>query len=207
MTQMSDPALPPFTPTKANCPSAREHSPWGRLACALHDAGVASGRVFLLMFASCVLPPSLQVDTTDAGANSPPAITSVRADGVDLPEYATVNFERGTGTLNLSLWDTDVDDALSARLFVEYKSTDPTPPRASCEAGAGHTVVRSCTLDLTGLCQAADVGVPLPGRLMQLLVFDREVLTTGQQPLYQAMPEGGLSTSRTYYLICEAPST
>jgi hypothetical protein len=153
------------------------------------------------MFVGCVIPPSLSVDTTDAGANSPPSITSVRADGVDLPEFARVNFERGADTLNLVLYDTDLDDTLFAKAFIEYRSTDPSPARSNCQT-AGSTVQRSCTLDLAGLCQAADVGVE---RLMQLLVFDRTVLDTGE-PLYQAMPPGGLSTSRTYFLICQDPT-
>ena len=48
------------------------------------------------MFSGCVIPPSLSVDTTDAGANSAPAIISVRADSVELPEFSVVNFERGS---------------------------------------------------------------------------------------------------------------
>jgi hypothetical protein len=154
------------------------------------------------MFVGCFIPPSLSVDQTDAGANAAPSITSVRADGVELPEFAKVNFERGAGTLNLVLYDTDLDDTLFAKAFIEYKSTDPTPARSNCQT-AGSTVQRSCTLDLAGLCQAADVGVQ---RLMQILVFDRQVLDTGE-PLYQAMPPGGLTTSRTYFLICQDPST
>jgi hypothetical protein len=153
------------------------------------------------MSAGCVIPPSLSVDTTDAGANSAPAIVSVRADGVELPEFSTVTFERGEGTLNLSLHDTDLTDTLYGKIFIEYKATDPTPPRSNCQA-AGTTVQRSCTLDLAGLCQAADVGQQ---RLMQVLVFDRQVLDTGE-PLYQAMAPGGLSTSRTYFLRCQEAS-
>ena len=37
---------------------------------------------------------------------------------------------------------------------------------------------------------------------VQVLVFDREPLTTGESPLYQAMPAGGLSATRTYLLKC-----
>jgi hypothetical protein len=201
MTQMSDPHTHHSTVSQANCARSWACSRRSGLAWALHGAGVARGLVCLLMFAGC-FPPSLSVDTTDAGANAAPSITSVRADGVELPEYSKVNFERGAGTLNLVLWDTDLDDTLYAKAFIEYKSTDPTPARSNCQT-AGSTVQRSCTLDLAGLCQAADVGVQ---RLMQLLVFDRQVLDTGE-PLYQAMPPGGLTTSRTYFLICQDPST
>lgn len=200
MTQMSDPRSDSSTVPQANCASRRARSRAQRMAWPLHGVGVVRGLVCLLMFVGCVIPPSLSVDTTDAGANSAPAIVSVRADNVELPEFSRVNFERGAGTLNLSLYDTDLDDTLFGKLFVEYRATDPTPPRASCQS-AGSTVQRSCTLDLAGLCQEADVATE---RLMQLLVFDRVVLDIGE-PLYQAMPPGGLSTSRTFFLICQDP--
>ncbi len=138
----------------------------------------------------------------DAGANAAPAITSVRADRVELPEFAAVTVEHGVGTFELVLYDTDLDDTLFAKAFVDYAPTAPTPARSSCQT-ARSTVERSCTLDLAGLCQAGDVGSQ---RLMQLLVFDRQVLDTGE-PLYQAMPPGGLTTSRTYALFCQDPST
>lgn len=201
MTQMSHSHTDALLAAQANCATT-----WGRsrlrgLAWALHGACVAKGLVFLLMFVGCVIPPSLSVDTTDAGANAAPSITSVRADGVELPEYAKVNFERGAGTLNLVLYDTDLDDTLFAKAFVNYLTTDPTPARSNCQT-AGATVQRSCTLDLAGLCQAADVG--RDDLVLQLLVFDRQVLDTGV-PLYQAMPPGGLTTSRTYPLVCQDP--
>jgi hypothetical protein len=155
-----------------------------------------------MMFAGCVIPPSLSVDTTDAGLNSPPSIISVRADGVELPEYSQVNFEKGTGTLNLTVYDTDLGDTLYPKIFVDYTFKDPTPPRSTCTQAAGHTVIRSSTCDLAGLCQDADIGKTTPLK-MQVLVFDRQVLDVGS-PVYQAMPPGGLSTSRTFDLFCQA---
>ena len=198
MTQMSESPRTPAPAEQANCSTTLARS---RLARSLHDGGVPVAVALLVMIAGCVIPPSLSVDTTDAGANSAPAIVSVRADGVELPEYSTVNFERGTGTLNLTVHDTDLDDKLYCKVFVNYTTADPTPPRANSQT-AGRTVERTCTLDLAGLCQAADIGQQ---RTMQVLVFDREVLDTGE-PLYQRMVEGGLSTSRTYFLICQNPS-
>jgi hypothetical protein len=154
------------------------------------------------MVAGCVIPPSLSVDTTDAGANSAPAILSVRADLVELPELSTVTFEQGVGTINLTLHDTNLDDTLTAKAYIEYNNPDATPPRASCQA-AGNTVMRTCTLDLAGLCQTLDINVK---RVMQIVVFDREVLDSSQPPLFQAMPPGGISTTRTYFLICQQRS-
>src|SRR5205085_57712 len=81
------------------------------------------------MFAGCVIPPSLSVDTTDAGANSAPSIISVRADLVEFPQFSTLVFEKGqnAGQLNITLHDTDLDDTLYVKIFVNYNRPDPTP--------------------------------------------------------------------------------
>lgn len=196
MTQMSDPhdhVSADFGPN-----SARRRGRTG-VARALHDRGVLRALALSTMFAGCVIPPSLSVDTTDAGANAAPAIVSLRADNVELPELSTVTFEQGMGTIIATFHDTDLDDTLYGKVFVDYSSNDPTPARASC-VSAGTTVERTCTLPLTGLCQNDDIGAT---RVMQVMVFDREVLETGVQPLFQAMPPGGLSTSRVYFLKCQ----
>lgn len=198
MTQMSDPRFAPCLPARANHPTLRA---WRRLARALH--GVQAIRVFAvaMIVSGCVIPPSLSVDTTDAGLNSPPSITSVRADGVELPEFSTVNFEKGLGTLNLSVYDTDLDDTLYPKIFVDYTVQNPKPARADCSPAAAGSVTRSSTCSLAGLCQDEDINRE---REMQVLVFDRQVLSVGA-PTFQAMPPGGLSTSRTFTLICQAP--
>jgi len=179
-----------------------------RVARPLHDRGVVRGLVSAVMFAmftGCVIPPSLSVDTTDAGANSAPAIVSVRADLVEFPQFSTLVFERGNnaGALNLTLHDTDLDDTLYVKIFVNYNRPDPTPARSTCSA-AGRTVERTATCTMIGVCQTADVGAdPLP--IMQVFVFDREV-QSDIPPLYQGMPPGGLSTSQTFFLRCQEPS-
>ncbi|HEY5952208.1 MAG TPA: hypothetical protein VIV40_42210 [Kofleriaceae bacterium] len=156
-----------------------------------------------MMFTGCVIPPSLSVDTTDAGLNSAPAIISVRADGVELPEWKTVNFEQGSGTLNLVVYDTDLNDTLYPKVFVDYNQPDQTPARSDCTQSSGGSVQRSSTCPLGGLCQTSDIGKE---RTMQVIVFDREIIS-GQAPLYQAMPPGGLSTSRTFTLLCQQKQT
>ncbi len=152
-----------------------------------------------MMFAGCVIPPSLSVDTTDAGLNSAPMIVSVRADGVEFPEYSKLTFEKGSGRIDLTVWDTDLQDTLYPKIFVDYTFENPTPARSECNQAAGNTVARSSSCDLRGLCQNADIGQE---RTLQILVFDRQVLDVGS-PVFQAMPPGGLSTSRTFTLICQ----
>lgn len=153
-----------------------------------------------MLFAGCVVPPSLSVDTTDAGLNSAPSIVSVRADNIEFPEYSEVTFEKGSGRIDLTVWDTDLDDTLYPKIFVDYTFKNPTPPRATCSQAAGNTVARSSSCDLIGLCQDGDVGQV---RTMQILVFDRQVLDVGA-PAFQAMPPGGLTTSRTFTLRCQS---
>jgi hypothetical protein len=184
------------TVTQANCATRRRRV---RLARPLHSSLGIRTLVLAMMFAGCVIPPSLSVDTTDAGLNSAPTIISVRADGVELPEWKTVNFAQGEGTLNLIVYDTDLTDTLYPKVFVDYNIPDQTPPRSTCTAAAGGRVSRSSTCSLIGLCQTGDIDKP---RTMQVIVFDREIIE-GQLPLYQAMPSGGLSTARTFTVVCQ----
>jgi hypothetical protein len=200
MTQMSDHHFEEAAAVRANCATVEARS---RLARPLHISSTIHFLVSAMLFTGCVIPPSLSVDTTDAGLNAAPSIVSVRADGVELPEWKTVNFEQGLGVLNLTVYDTDLDDTLYPKVFVDYNIPDQTPPRATCTAAAGGRVVRSSTCNLAGLCQTADIQKQ---RTMQVIVFDRENIE-GQLPLYQAMPMGGLSTSRTFTLVCQQKQT
>jgi hypothetical protein len=202
MTQMSDYNVQPSHRIHANPATTRVRSVVAR---ALHDGGVLRAVVFFAMFAGCVIPPSLSSDTPDAAVNSPPAIISVRADLVAFPQYSELVFEKGNnaGTLNLTLYDTDLGDTLFVKIFVNYNHPDPTPARSTCQT-AGRTVVRTATCPMNGVCQTGDVGAdPLP--IMQVFVSDLDPLPD-QLPLYQAMPPGGLSTTQTFFLHCQDPS-
>jgi len=196
MTPVSRFPRPRFARSRANSSTTQART-W--LARSLHDAGVVRALVIALMSAGCVIPPSLSVDTADAAVNAAPAIISVRADDQELAEGLTLIFDKGEGTLNLTVYDTDVDDTLYCKVFVNYNNPDQTPARGEGQT-AGTTVTRSCTIPLAGLCQTADLNNDKT--LMQVAVFDRQPLTTGETPLYQAMPPGGLSASRTFFLNC-----
>ncbi len=153
--------------------------------------------------AGCIIPPSLSVDVQDAGVDSPPSITSVRSDLQELPEPGPILFQANPNSsgqsLNLTLLDTDLNDTLYAQIYVDYTVQQPTPARSVCTpASATGTATRTSTCPLAGLCLAADVGVD---RLMEIVVFDREVLTVGS-PTFKAIPAGGQSTARTYILKC-----
>ena len=158
-----------------------------------------------MFLAGCIIPPSLGVEQQDAGVNSPPSIISVRSDQTELPEPGPVDFEVGqTSPLNLTLLDTDLGETLYVRVFVDYSKDSPTAQRSSCTAASSGQATRTASCPLQGVCLPGDVATN--PHLMQVMVFDRQPLETGELPLFQAMPPGGLSTDRTYQLNCRAKS-
>ena len=175
------------------------------LARAVHESRELVRFMPLLLVGGCVIPPNLSVADGDAGVNSPPAILAVRSDLEELPEPGPVVFERGLGSLNATLYDTDLTDSLYVRVFVEYTVADPTAPRSTCSARCTEPCAtqRSVTCDLGALCLQSDIGVE---RFMTVQVFDREPLESGTPP-FKAMPVGGLTTSKSYKLTCVEPTT
>jgi hypothetical protein len=158
-----------------------------------------------LMLSGCVIPPTLSV-SEDAGVNSPPAIIAVSSDQVVLPEPGPVAFEIGGNTdLSVSLIDTDTDDTLYVRLFVDYNTPDRLDARSKCSAGSG-TARRTATCNLRSLCASTDLDTL---RNLTVVVFDRLPDDSGKgDPPFQAMDarSGGLSTSRFYFLKCQPSS-
>lgn len=195
MTQMSYPGT-------ARCPTRRSKWPYCVAMWALARALHILQRVRFLLpvaTANCIIPPSLSVEVQDAGVNSPPAITGVRSDNKELAEPGPLVFAPDSrSTLDLTLLDTDVNDVLSVRVFVDYTETAPTAPRSLCSAPVNMFAVRTATCALNALCLPADVGQT---RLMRIVVFDREVANVGM-PAFMSMPVGGRLTSRTYQLKC-----
>jgi hypothetical protein len=206
MTRMSDP-----TPTMASGFSRIPARTLGAspLARAVHGvrSPVYLRSLLVLAVASsggCVIPPDLSVVDGDAGTNSPPAILAVRSDLEELPEPGPVVFDRGLGSLNITLLDTDVTDTLYVRVFVDYTNADPTAPRSTCTARCTEpcSAQRSVTCDLGALCLQSDIGVE---RFMTVNVFDRELKESGS-PQFKAMEPPGLTTSKSYKLKCQEPT-
>ena len=177
------------------------------VARALHVRGpVVLRLVPFVMLTGCIFPPNLGVEQQDAGVNSPPSILSVRTDQTELPEPGPVDIEVGQSSpLNLTLLDTDINDKLYIRVFVDYSKTNQTSPRSTCPAATSGEATRTATCPMQGICLTTDVSSTTQ-HILQVMVFDREPLETGTAPLFQAMPMGGLSTDRTYLLNCRNPS-
>lgn len=174
------------------------------LARAVHEVSVPVSVLVSLLVAGCVIPPSLSVENQDAGVNSPPAITAVRAEDVALAEADPMKpaiFVRGEGTISIALLDTDLLDTLHVRVFVNYTLANPEGPRSSCTAAPVGTARRTVSCDVSAVCLQRDVdaGDTLN---MTVMAFDRQPLETGDPP-HQAMPEGGLATSKFFFLTCQ----
>jgi len=206
MTQMSD--LHPTRPTDRgrNLADSQARS---RLARRLHRSSLRVKLAVLLTavgLAACVIPPSLEVGGSDAAINSPPAITSVRIDGQELPSPGPLEFQVGdTPTMTVDVVDTDLGDTLYVRAFVDYNPTNELDARAKCvapPAASNPTADRSTTCDLRSLCLASDAtGTPHD---LTVVVFDREPLDSGA-PAFQKMPPGGLATSVFFHENCRKP--
>lgn len=172
-----------------------------RVARGVHDACVLVGVLISLLAAGCIIPPSLSVENQDAGVNSPPSIVAVRADDKVLAEadpLSPANFVVNEGAISVALLDTDALDTLYVRVFVDYTSKTPFGPRAQCTAAPNESTRRTVTCDVGSVCFEDDINKTLN---MTVMVFDRQPLESGEPP-HQAMPEGGLSTSKFFFLRC-----
>ena len=150
-----------------------------------------------LLLAACVIPPSLSV--SDGGTqDAPPAILAVSSDTQQLPFNGSVTFGVGQKITGIvTLVDTDVDDTLTVRWFVNYQM-NPSPQRVECFAPPSGAAQRSATCDLSTLCENADVNTE---RDLTVVVFDRPLITPGDPP-FQQMQAGGLSTNVFFHLDC-----
>lgn len=172
----------------------------------LHTIARVLLRLAPVMFVGCIIPPSLGVEQQDAGVNSPPSILSVRSDQTELPEPGPIDIEvNQTSPLNLTLLDTDINDTLYVRVFLDYAKDTPTSPRSTCIAATSGTAQRTATCQAAGICISSDLDKD--PHVMQVMVFDREPLDGAEQPLFQAMNPPGLSTDRVYTLHCKGVSS
>lgn len=204
MTQMS---YPHRRETTANEPNRSRSLVGSSVARAVHGPGcpVRLACAAVVLVGGCFLPPNLSPEEGDAAVNSPPAITLVSSDEKALPEPGPVIFVRGTGSLNLELLDTDLRDTLFVSVFVNYDAiNNPSPPRSKCTAPPSDAAKRTLTCDLKALCLMDDSA--RTDLVMSVVVFDRQPLDVGDPP-FQQMPEGGLSTGRFYFLMCQEPQT
>ncbi len=151
---------------------------------------------------ACAVPPGLQLDQPDAKENSAPIITAAAVGAEALTEPGPITeIERGRGNMAVTVRDTDVEDTLYIRMFVDYGLPDPTAPRGFCKTTPGITTSRTISCDISGICTNDDIDVT---RLLWIEVFDREPLDSGT-PRFRVMPEGGYSSKWAFSLQCQEP--
>jgi hypothetical protein len=193
-------------PTPAKAANTQGCAP---LAHRVHESAVAVAFTLLaMMLTGCVIPPSLEVDQQDAGQNSPPAITAVRTDTAQVLEPGPLKIVKSpsgsAGSMNVEVVDTDGEDAVFVRLYVNYTVEAPTPSRAGCSIPAG-VARRDCSIVLDSVCFTEDFAAdPINLPLLTVKVFDRRLLESGGTPLFQAMEDPtGLATGATYRMDCD----
>jgi hypothetical protein len=152
---------------------------------------------------ACVVPPPLEVETQDAGVNSPPIIQDLR-DAVGTPyrppATLTVNLQtQPPAEISLTLFDLDVQDELTVQMFVDY-DVNPLDARVSCTSPGSIEGSTSRTLRCTtsGLCTADDALTTDPHRL-EIEVYDGR---PEDMPPYRTPPEGALFSTWTLDLVC-----
>jgi hypothetical protein len=207
MTRMSDSrSIPPAAPI-CNLLQSQGRSPLARPVQAGRSALAIEALLLMMLCATlvgCVFPPQLQPEE-DAGTDSPPAITSVSGDqtAAFIEPGPVVLAQGATGSsLLITLLDTDVNDTLYVRLFVDYNAPDKLPPRVICGAAPTGKPMRTATCNVSGLCMSADVGVQ---RNLTIVVSDRKPADFGDDP--QKIDLSGASTDRFYFLKCQPPQT
>jgi hypothetical protein len=207
MTQMSELLLNADSTNRVNRSDLQAGS---RLAHRVHGSLCLVRLVACsMLFGACVIPPSLSVDNQDAGQNSPPAITRVSADGGGLRDGESALFTQGEGTLSVDLVDTDINDTLQIRIFVDYTIDNPTAPRVTHTVAPSGQPTRNVSFGIAPLCTSAEVDDTTHQHTMSVIVFDRLPVETDEKPVFQKMPDnsGGLSTSHFYILKCSAKSS
>jgi hypothetical protein len=158
--------------------------------------------------AGCVIPPDLEQQREDAGANAPPIVLSVRNEVGEYASPGPVRFERGTGSALVTVYDIDATDTLYVQFFVEYSSTNPTAPRSQCPApppATAGSLERQAVCDVRALCVAGDENAERP-LFLEVEVYDR-MPGNGGEPVFRDLPAGGLRSARSYLMICEEPSS
>ena len=138
----------------------------------------------------CVIPPSLSIQGEDAGVNSAPTITAARGRR-RAARAGPVALEQGAGTLNLIVYDTDLQDTSRGRCSSTTTSRIKHPARSPCTASPTKARGSAARPAADRLCQMGDHGKDAQhdGRRV------RPRNPRGRRPGVPGDAGGGLSTS------------
>ena len=161
----------------------------------------------LVVLGACVVPPPLRIDGADAGVNHPPVLRSVRnSAGEELTRPGPHEFVVGAGDVRVTAADTDKNDTLYFRMYVDYGLPTPTPVRAECRAapGAMPAVERTQTCSLLGVCtdDLADGRI----HVFELDVLDREPVSSPTRLFRDVTAPGEVATFWWQITCVRSPS-
>ncbi len=172
---------------------------------------VAQVLVLVAIGASCILPPELEVGTSDAGPSSSPVILSAGP----APDFVfpgpMILDRQDTRTLSLTLLDNDVNDVLHVRLYIDYGRPNPAPAYAECQTAPTGETTRVLACPVNALCNPiadTDQG----DHVLEAMAADREFLADSDpaaegQSLYRALrdPNRAAYSFRSWVMRCNAP--
>lgn len=148
----------------------------------------------------CVVPPPLELDTPDAGANYPPKVVGAP----DHPFPGPLTIRRGeVEPMFLTLADNDLGDTLYPYLFVDYDRPVALPPFATCPPvppTEPPSVNRSASCGLSLVCNGIAEG-DTELHVLDVFVSDRAIVPEGV-PAFRALPPGGEAAIRTWIFQC-----
>lgn len=156
----------------------------------------------------CVVPPPLRNEgDPDAGVNQPPALRAVRTSaGDELTRPGPHELVVGVGELRVTASDTDRDDTLYVRMYVDYGLPSPTAARAECRAapGATPTTERTLSCSLLGVCtdELADGAL----HIFELDLYDREPASSPARLFRDVTAPGEVATFWWQITCARAPS-
>ncbi len=146
---------------------------------------------------ACVVPPPLSLEQADARANAAPAVVGVRGDdATDHPPGDVLTLFANQGTLSITAYDSDLEDTLFVRVFVDYTTLVPTAPRTECQVAPATPRLP----ERTATCEATTLCVEGGDHELDIDVYDREPVTVGADPPYRTTT--GLTGSRHLTLQC-----
>jgi len=173
--------------------------------------------VLLIVVATALLtgcpPPPLSLDEPDAAPNSAPGITSVRNESgeefhIGTEANSVIAGPASQSSMTLTVVDSDIEDTLYVRGFLDYRVDAPSSALAVCNVGPStpRSQSRTVTCSLAAYCTAADI--PTSPHRMDIVVSDRLPDDSGVLvPPRYAVPPPGLQATRTYVIQCQESPT
>lgn len=165
-----------------------------------------------LLGGACVIAPELEVSSFDAGPSAPPVVLSA-GPAPDFLFPGPIFLDRQDDrTLSLTVRDSDIDDVIHVRLYIDYGRPSPEPAYAECQAASTGEPTRVVACQVNSLCNPiadTDQGT----HVLEAMVADREFLADSDpaaegQDLFRALRErtrAGFSF-RSWLMSCNAPA-